>query len=135
MCSNDINVYYMYAPSELVRKWINHKCSFVPFGELRIMLTPESKSMLVHLCYDQKAWQMGCISEICSVCNTEGVLPTLCSDFQSPSDGTYWYGKWTSGLALMDSFVGLYSDKNNDLKSLGNCKLVIEINSMSGYWG
>lgn len=35
----------------------------------------------------------------------------------------------------MDSVVGLYSDKNNDLKSLGNCKLVIEINSMSGYRG
>lgn len=74
-------------------------------------------------------------TEICSVCNTEGVLPTLCSDFQSLSDGTYWYGKRTSELALMDSFVGLYSDKNNDLKSLGNCKLVIEINSMSGYQG
>lgn len=136
MCSNDINVYYMSAPSELVRKWINHRCSFVPLGELRIMLTPESKSMLVHLCYDQKAWKMGCIqTEICSVCNTEGVLPTLCSDFQSLSEGTYWYGKWTSELALMDSFVGLYSDKNNDLKGLGNCKLVIEMNSMSGYWG
>lgn len=137
MYTNDINVYYMYAPSELVRKWINHKCSFVPLGELRIMLTPGLNSMLVHLCYDLYAmikrpgkW-VAFQTEICSVCNTRAVLQTLCSDFRCLSDGTYWCGKWTSELALMDSFVGLYTVKNNDWKSLGNCDWDIQC---VGYW-